>query len=253
MNTPSTEPGNAQRFAGTALRLSAIVVVGAGLVMIAVGVLGALGGRTNVAAAIVSVIVGLMMCAVGADLVRRGPSANRAAGFGRPDTPTEATMRQGILGLSRVFPIMARILGAVAVVVGVALFVAGFAAADAGRPYDDGTTIQGIVVDNEITTIDIDSGNDGPRQTHLEVVAYEVDGVEYRVTRSSGRSEPWPLGTAYDVSYRASDPAGGRVLDSTAGVVLSIVGLAIAALGVLVFWGGPRYAGIVRRYHGADG
>ncbi len=35
------------------------------------------------------------------------------------------------------------------------------------------------------------------------------------------------------------------------GLVLAVVGLVLVALGLLIFFGGPRYARTVRRHHGA--
>lgn len=44
----------------------------------------------------------------------------------------------------------------------------------------------------------------------------------------------------------------GAVDGSSSGVVVAIVGAVLAALGLAIFVGGPRYARTVRRYHGAD-
>ena len=90
---------------------------------------------------------------------------------GRPDTPAEAAMRQGIMVLSPFFVVMSRIVGVLIALIGLFLLVAGVAGAA------DGT-----------------------------------DGA----------------------------------------LVLAIVGLVLTALGLGIFFGGPRYARTVRRYHGAD-
>lgn len=36
------------------------------------------------------------------------------------------------------------------------------------------------------------------------------------------------------------------------GLLLTIIGVVVAALGLGIFFGGPRYARFVRRYHGAE-
>lgn len=89
----------------------------------------------------------------------------------RPDTPTEAAMRRGIIALSPFFVMMSRIVGGLVTVIGLLLLVAGIA---------------------------------------------------------------------------------GALDDSDGGVVLAIVGLVVAAVGLLAFFGGPRYARTVRRHHGAE-
>lgn len=50
----------------------------------------------------------------------------------------------------------------------------------------------------------------------------------------------------------AAAGVAGAVDGADDGLVLAIVGAVIAAGGLLVFFGGPRYARMVRRYHGAD-
>ena len=155
-------------------------------------------------------------------------------------------MRRGVLALARPFVIMSRILGVVVGLIGLFLLAAGLSSFFGSRAFSDGVTVDGEVVDSVVSTIGSDGDN--PRIRYRDVVAYEVDGTSYEITADSSQSEPSPIGSTVDVSYRSSDPAAGRIIGSSSGLILALVGLAITLLGFLLFFGGPRYARTVRRY-----
>ena len=162
------------------------------------------------------------------------------------------SLRSTMLALSRVFPVMARIVGAFMTVFGLLLVVFSVMAWLNSRPYSDGLIADGTVVDHRVRTISID---DDDVERFTSIVAYTVDGVEYRVEGNQSRPKPQSVGTAFEVSYRQGQPAEGRVVGDGAWLGLFFTGLGafFVLLGVTVFWGGPRYARYVRSVHGQVG
>jgi hypothetical protein len=97
--------------------------------------------------------------------------------------------------------------GVILVVVGVGLMFFGNAFLGGAEPYENGVTVDGVVVSVTNPSLSSDSNSCNV------IVEYAADGATYTVKSAySSSSMCNTLGDTYQVSYMPQDPAGGRVL-----------------------------------------
>lgn len=120
-------------------------------------------------------------------------------------------------------------------VIPVAMMASGLWIYLSSRPFADGVTVTGVVVDVEFFPADSPGNDDG---TWSPVVEYidPATGIIYQQVRRASTGDRPELGDRWDVSFRPDDPGDARVLsgrDPWFAAVFFVPGLLVGTIGLV--------------------
>lgn len=103
------------------------------------------------------------------------------------------------------------------------------------RPFADGVTVTGVVVDVTFSPGDSPGNDDG---TWSPVVEYTdpASGISYQKVRRASTGDKPDIGDRWEVSFRPDDPENARVIsdrDPWFAAVFVVPGLLIGVIGVV--------------------